>query len=236
MKNFRIFLTILFLIAAGSASIQGQSKADKDRQKEIEKAINEQKKAMAQQKKDLDQQKKDLEDEQVLSKKDMDQAMKELENLKNLDIDVHVDDQGNPSIFRYGNRNMPFMPTPPNAPDAPRYHFYGVGDEEGTSWNFSRSVKEDSFQKEYSFEVDKTAKSVVMSVNGDCKAGEIRIKILTPQGRTYSDVVIDEFGNYNVRKSFNISETENQDKTGEWKFQVDSEKATGHFRISFQTY
>jgi hypothetical protein len=238
MKKFRIFLTLLFLIAAASASIEGQTKADKERQKEIEKAINEQKKSMAQQKKEIDQQKNEIEDDQVISKKDMEQAMKELDNLKNLDIDVHVDDQGYPSIYRYGNRNMsqPFTPNPPNAPDAPRFHFYGVGDEEGTSWNFSRSVKEDSFQKEYSFEVDKNSKSVVMSVNGDCKAGEIRIKILTPQGRTYSDVVIDEFGNYNVRKSFNISETENQDKTGEWKFQVDSENATGHFRISFQTY
>lgn len=231
MKRFTVLLTILFLVAAGSASLQGQSKADKDRQKEIEKAISEQKKAMA-------QQKKDMEEEQVMSKKDMEQAMKELENLKDLNIDVHVDDKGNQSIYRWGNRGIPqpFVPNPPTAPDAPRFHFYGVGDEEGTNWMFSKAVKEDSFQKEYSFEVDKNAKSVVMSVNGDCKAGEIRIKILTPQGRTYSDVIIDEFGNYNVRKSFNISETENQDKTGEWKFQVDSEKATGHFRISFQTY
>jgi hypothetical protein len=75
-----------------------------------------------------------------------------------------------------------------------------------------------------------------MSINGDCKAGEIRIKILTPQGKTYSDVVIDEFGNLNVRKSFNISDKENQDKTGEWKFVINSDKATGFFRISFQTY
>jgi hypothetical protein len=238
MKRFRIFLTVLLLVAAGSASLQGQSKDDKNRQKEIEKAISEQKKAMAQEKKDREQQKKDMEDQLVISKKDMDQAMKELENLKNLDVDVHVDDNGNPSIYRYGNRTIPqpFIPNPPNAPDAPRFHFYGVGDEEGTSWMFTKSVKEDSFEKEYSFEVDKSVKSVVMSVNGDCKAGEIRIKILTPQGRTYSDVVIDEFGNYNVRKSFNISETENQDKTGEWKFQVNSDNATGHFRISFQTY
>lgn len=233
-----MFLTILILVAASSASMQGQSKAEKDRQKEIEKAISDQKKAMAQQKKDMEQQKKDMEQEQVDASNDMEQAMKELENLKNLDIDVHVDDKGNPGIYRWGNRNtQPFaIPNPPNPPDAPRYHFYGIGTEEGTSWIFSKSVQDDSFEKEYSFEVDKNVKSVVMAVNGDCKAGEIRIKILTPQGRTYSDVVIDEFGNYNVRKSFNISETENQDKTGEWKFQVNSDNATGHFRISFQTY
>jgi hypothetical protein len=55
-------------------------------------------------------------------------------------------------------------------------------------------------------------------------------------GRTYSDIVIDEFGNLNWRKSFTISETENQDKTGEWKFEIVSAEATGFFKISLQTY
>jgi hypothetical protein len=97
-------------------------------------------------------------------------------------------------------------------------------------------VKENTFSRDYTFDVEKTVKNVLMSVNGDCKAGEIRIKIVMPNGKTYSDIVIDEFGNLNWRKSFNISETENQDKTGEWKFQVSSSKATGYFKISLQTY
>ncbi|MEI6048042.1 MAG: hypothetical protein WCS03_04020 [Bacteroidota bacterium] len=48
--------------------------------------------------------------------------------------------------------------------------------------------------------------------------------------------MIDESGNLNWRKSFTVSETENQDKTGEWKFKIDSNKATGFFKISLQTY
>lgn len=75
-----------------------------------------------------------------------------------------------------------------------------------------------------------------MSVMGDCKAGEIRIKIVMPNGKNYSDILIDEFGNLNWRKSFTISEKENQDKSGEWKFQIASTKATGFFKISLQTY
>jgi uncharacterized protein YfaS (alpha-2-macroglobulin family) len=75
-----------------------------------------------------------------------------------------------------------------------------------------------------------------MAVSGDCKGGEIRIKILTPSGKSYSDTVIDEDGNVNVRKSFNISDTENQDKAGEWKFQISTDKASGYFKISLQTF
>ncbi len=75
-----------------------------------------------------------------------------------------------------------------------------------------------------------------MSVNGDCKSGEIRIKIVMPGGKTYSDIIIDESGNLNWRKSFTISDTENKDKSGAWKFEISSSKATGYFKISLQTY
>ena len=76
----------------------------------------------------------------------------------------------------------------------------------------------------------KHAKSVVMSVMGDCKSGEIRIKIVMPNGKNYSDILIDESGNLNWRKSFTISETENQDKTGDWKFQISSTKQQDFLR------
>jgi hypothetical protein len=114
-------------------------------------------------------------------------------------------------------------------------HSFG-GDAERTTWEFSRSVKENTFSRDYTFDVEKTAKKVVMSVMGDCKAGEIRIRIVMPNGKNYSDIVIDESGNLNWRKSFAISDTENQDKEGSWKFQIDSSKATGFFKISLQTY
>ena len=94
---------------------------------------------------------------------------------------------------------------------------------------------EKTFSSNYTFDVEKTANSVVMSVNGDCKAGEIRVRIEMPNGKNYSDIVIDEFGNLNWRKSFSITETENQDKTGEWKFKINSNKAKGYFKISLQT-
>jgi len=247
MKRIRLFLLAALLVTAGSYSnltfAQEGSRADKEREKEIQRAINEQKKAVNDQKRVIEEQS----DDQKRAEKDLNESIKELEKLKefDFDIDVDVDDDGNQvRVFRRGNRSfsMPgnynfHIPDVPLAPDAPGVHMFAFGgDVERTSWDFTKSLKENSFKKEYSFDVEKTVKSVVMSVSGDCKAGEIRIKILTPQGKTYSDVVIDEFGNLNVRKSFTISETENQDKTGEWKFQINSDSATGYFKISFQTY
>ncbi len=75
-----------------------------------------------------------------------------------------------------------------------------------------------------------------MSITGECKTGDIRIKILMPGGKTYSDILIDESGNLNWRKSFNISEDENKDKSGEWKYEISASGATGFFKISLQTF
>ena len=111
-----------------------------------------------------------------------------------------------------------------------------LGDGERTTWDFSKNVKESSFSRQYSFDVEKTASNVIMSITGDCKAGEIRVKILMPGGKTYSDILIDQYGNLNWRKSFTISEEENKDKRGEWVFKIDAAKATGYFKISLQTY
>ena len=113
-------------------------------------------------------------------------------------------------------------------------HFSGGGDR--SSLDFSKSIKESNYSREYIFDVGKATKTVVMSITGDCKTGEIRIRILMPNGKTYSDVVIDESGNLNWRKSFNISEEENKDKTGEWTFDISASNATGYFKISLQTF
>ncbi len=239
MKRIRLFLITVLLVTTGSFSgtifaQEGTEKqVDKEREEELLKAINEQKKALQEQRQ-----------EQEKAKKEIEENMRELEKLGDYDFDYEFNEgDNNFRIYRRPGRSVNpdvfVVPDIPNVPNAPNV-FIGshgfFGDNGGTSWDFTKSVKESSFKKEYAFDVEKTVKNVSMAISGDCKAGEIRIKVLTPQGKTYSDVVIDEYGNINVRKSFSISETENQDKTGEWKFQIASEKASGYFKISFQTY
>ena len=170
------------------------------------------------------------------AQEDIDESLKDI----NVEVEVEAADEADRDVRAHINRidrsfrwEEPYVFTPGVEP----FYFHGFdGDNESTSWEFSRKVKEKTLKSEYTFDVEKTANSVVMSVMGDCKAGEIRVKIVMPGGKTYSDIVIDEFGNLNWRKSFTISETENQDKAGEWKFVISSNKATGFFKISLQAY
>jgi hypothetical protein len=100
-----------------------------------------------------------------------------------------------------------------------------------TSWDFSRTISENNSSKEYSFEVENDMKSLSLSVSGMCRKGEIRIAILMPGNKEYSEVVIDEYGNLNWRKSFELNE-DSKDKIGIWKFKVTTKNASGNFRIS----
>jgi hypothetical protein len=234
MKKIRFILIVVFLISfsgfTGLTVAQEKSKEEKERELRMQEEINAQKKTIAEQKKAQEELQKAFEDQQ----KEVDKALKEAEEgVDNAtmyeDLARHYKGTGDWSYF---NRE-PYVFTPGIEAFTGRSY---DGDNEKTKWDFSKSVKETSFSRDYTFDVESTVSTVVMAVNGDCRAGEIKIKILMPNGKVYSDILIDEFGNLNWRKSFTISEDENKDKAGAWKFQINASKATGYFRISLQTY
>jgi hypothetical protein len=228
MKKSSLFLAVVFLIAVfipvQSLYAQEKTTAEKEKELKLEQAIELQKKAMAEQQKALDQANKAMIKVRV-------DTMRGFEN-RNYDMNFS---RGRTRNSGYGLEGMdePFVITPGGQYGG----FYGrSNDSERTTWDFSKQVKETTFSRDYSFDVEATANTVIMTVMGDCKSGQIKVKILMPNSKVYSDIVIDEFGNLNWRKSFTISEAENKDKVGEWKFKIEAEKATGFFKISLQTY
>jgi hypothetical protein len=233
MKKVKLLLIVVFLLAAGSSmqkiSAQEKSKAEQEKEQKMLQAIDEQKKAMTIQKKAQKEAEAAIEDQNAAKEEAMKEIQVEVESAGRAGDAVRIYNQRGNRSFQYGE---PFVFTP----GLEAYFGHSGGDTERTTWDFSKSVKENTFARDYTFDVEKTVNTVVMSVMGDCKAGEIRIRIVMPNGKNYSDIVIDEFGNLNWRKSFTISDTENQDKAGEWKFQISSTKATGFFKISLQTY
>ncbi len=123
------------------------------------------------------------------------------------------------------------------------YSSFGMGgdfmlfnESERTSWDFSKTMIENTFSSSYSFDVDAGATTFVLSVSGDCRSGVIKVEVITPTGSSYANLSIDEFGNLNWRKTFNLSDSVNSDKAGSWSFNIDTSEATGHFKISAQTF
>lgn len=112
---------------------------------------------------------------------------------------------------------------------------YVVGSSyNSSSFQYSKTVKEANFTKDFTFEIDKEANRGSIDVSGSCKHGEIRITISMPSGKMYTEVLIDEFGSINWSKNFSISE-EDKSKTGNWTFMIDAKDATGSFRLSVRS-
>lgn len=247
MKKIKVLLITIILLSAGTFVQQAvaqetttKTEQDKKKESELQESIALQKKAMAEQKKANADQKKVQAELEALRKAQeavaADVAVdSEIETIEGPEVKVFTSRGGRLS----GTRSFSSAGSEPFAFTYSGGDYFGHafgGDEERTTWDFSKSVKESTFARDYSFDIEKTVNQVVLSVNGDCKAGEIRIQIVMPNGKDYSNIVIDELGNLNMRKSFSISETENQDKAGEWKFKISSTKATGYFKISLQTF
>lgn len=234
MKKYGLFLIIILLTIVGSSfqqvNAQEKTKTESENDAQFKQAIEQQKKAMAEQKKAQADMEKNMKKRSMELEYSSDSLKKELDNAGNERMKIIMD-------MPRGNRSFNFdAPYEFSGPEMQGFWAHSMGDAERSTWEFSKNVKDNTFSKDYSFDVEKTSKSVVMSVMGDCKSGEIRIKIIMPNGKNYSDILIDESGNLNWRKSFTISETENQDKTGDWKFQISSTKATGFFKISLQSF
>jgi hypothetical protein len=235
MKKFSLFLMVIFLISIGSSfqqvTAQEKTKEEQEKEKKIQQEIDQQKKTMAEQKKAMADAVQNLKEQNEKTDSSMNDAQDQLEN----------EDKERTKLFMNlprGNRSFSFdEPFEFNGRDMNTFLRHTMGDDsESTTLDFSKSVKDNTFSRDYTFDVDKTVKSVVMSVMGDCKSGDIRIKIIMPNGKNYSDILIDESGNLNWRKSFTITEKENMDKIGEWKFQISSTRATGFFKIALQAY
>jgi hypothetical protein len=231
MKRTVLILTAIFLASVISsfqpAISQEKSKEEKQKEMKMQEEIDNQKKELERMKQE---QMDAMEDQKAAVEEAMEEAQKQVQEAsKNKDLMKIYKGIGDRAFFN----NEPFVISPGVEP----FVWHGFGDNDNrTTWDFSKSMKEGSFTRDYTFDVEPNSNTVVMSVNGDCKSGEIRIKILMPNGKTYSDILIDEFGNLNWRKSFTISEEENKDKAGAWKFQINASKATGYFKISLQTY
>lgn len=103
------------------------------------------------------------------------------------------------------------------------------------SLEYRKTVRESSFTKELPFDVEDGSRNVSITVSGACKEGEIRIKILMPGGKTYTEVLLDEYGSVNWRKSFATDDEEDKGRIGKWKFVISSKEATGNFSLSIRT-
>ena len=186
MKKFRFIPIVVFLISGSFLSpptgAQEKTKEEKEMELRMQEEIDQQKKAIADQKKAQEEVSKAMEDQGKVVDEALKQAQEQVETAPRYKDMVKIY-RGNRDIPRHFDFNEePFVITPGLEP------FYGHPfgrDNERTTWDFTKSIKENSFSTDYTFEVEPTVNTMLMSVNGDCKAGDIRIRIIMPDGKEF---------------------------------------------------
>ncbi len=143
---------------------------------------------------------------------------------KDLDRDFPVMVLPDEKVFKY---------VTPSTRDFYVYSSHGYGNKPGSSWNYSRQVMEATFTNELTMTAGDES-NVNLLVSGDCAEGSITVSIIMPDGKQLSEVVLDENGSLNWRKSYEAGEN-NGWKNGKWVFKIKAKDATGNLRISMNS-
>ena len=245
VQTVAVASVFLMISASVIAQVATPSATDKQKQEELAK----QKEAEAQQKKqdelnkmrEYELQKKMLEAEQELSRHDggpeYEQALHDYDAIRKraeeMSKDYHVDVMKDMPPFVIPNDQM-FRYGIPYSGDYYIINEMGHTGKPGSSWNYTRQVLEATFTNEFTMDAGGDGGNVNLSVSGNCAEGSITVAIITPDGKQLSEVLIDENGSLNWRKSLQENE-ESKWKNGKWIFKIKAKAATGNFRISMNS-
>lgn len=118
--------------------------------------------------------------------------------------------------------------------DGPFFFGSSLSSGNSSSVQYSKRFDKSSIKSDFSLDIEEDAGRAYISVSGRCTEGEVRVRITSPDGKLYTEVMIDDMGSLDWNKSFNLS-GENSDKTGTWKFNVQAREATGSIRIALRS-
>lgn len=207
-----------------------QKKAEYQKQQATNEEIKLKQAEIEAKRKEIQEKMADIEVDNEKNKKEFEWIYKEFDDLSRHGRDVYrempvvvMPDMPDLSGFSYDNANNIYL-----------YSGYGHKSKPGSSWNYSRQVMEATFSNELTMSAE-DMDNVSLSVSGDCAEGSMSVTIVMPDGKQLSEVVLDENGSLNWRKSFEAGEG-NGWKNGKWTFKIKAKEATGNLRISMNSY
>ncbi len=249
MKRMVQTVTVILALVMISASVVAQevtsSEADKQKQEELTKL----KEADAQKKKqdeliklkEYELQKKLQQAEQEMANHDRgpdyEKALHDydaiLKRAEEMSKDIQMDVLKDMPLKVLPDDNV-YMYALPHLEDFYMYNDMEHAGKPGSSWNYTRQVLEATFTNEFTMDAGSDDGSVNLSVSGNCAEGSISVSIIMPDGKQLSEVLIDENGSLNWRKSLEENE-EAKWKNGKWVFKIKAKDATGNFHISMSS-
>lgn len=117
------------------------------------------------------------------------------------------------------------------------YFFISSGDEGGNQSQITlrNSFKGTSDSSSGKFEVDETTRHFRLMIRGKVNSGEIRIKLLYPDGKVFKEQIINASAEVTMTQSIVIKEASSSKYYGSWTYEVKADKAQGDYTLSIST-
>lgn len=115
-------------------------------------------------------------------------------------------------------------------------YFFSTHDEGNQSQLTLRNTfKGGSDTSKGQFEVDEATRNFRLMIQGRVKSGEIRIKLLYPDGKVFKDQTINSSAEITLTQSIRIKEGTDSRYIGSWTYEVTSDEAMGDYSMSIST-
>lgn len=85
------------------------------------------------------------------------------------------------------------------------------------------------------FEVDETTRNFRLMIRGKVQSGEIRIRLLYPDGKVFKDQTINSSAEITLTQSIRIKEESESRYFGSWTYEVTNKEAMGDYSMSIST-
>lgn len=123
------------------------------------------------------------------------------------------------------------------SPDDSDYSYFISSYDEGNQSQITlrNTFKGGSDTSKGEFEVDETTKNFRLMIRGKVKSGEIRIRLLYPDGKVFKDQTINSSAEITLTQSIRIKEESENRYFGSWTYEVTNKEAMGDYSMSIST-
>lgn len=101
--------------------------------------------------------------------------------------------------------------------------------------SFSKSFDDESINSEKTFIINRSARSVSITLSGAVENGTIKLSLYRPDGEEYQVLDIDNSSDIRWRQSFSLDEDEDSELYGKWRIKIKAQDATGNYSFRMIT-
>jgi hypothetical protein len=108
---------------------------------------------------------------------------------------------------------------------------YLLGLKENSSLGISKNLADVTFASDFYYDVKEGNSTISFDVDGTMSAGELKIALKKPDGKTFQEFTISPLADVNWSQVFRWEEEDEDEFLGKWTIAIKADKATGSYNV-----